>query len=144
MSTARGKICLIQSSNEKLSKLFVKRTIDQNLKDIATGTSTRIAKSNFNKPANTIFDFVDYSLNYLNELKKEEDIMPSLTLYHFTNFGASPEIKIYQLPSQVFLFYRTCMQPKFKTDWQNFVRSHYFDNKNIEVPNTILKPEHSN
>jgi CRISPR-associated protein Cst1 len=124
-----GKICLIQSSNEKLSKLFVKRTIDQNLKDIATGTSTRIAKSNFNKPANAIFDFVDYSLNYLNELKKEEDIMPSLTLYHFTNFGASPEIKIYQLPSQVFLFYRTCMQPKFKTDWQNFVRSHYFDNK---------------
>jgi len=124
-----GKICLIQSSNEKLSKLFVKRTIDQNLKDIATGTSTRIAKSNLNKPANAIFDFVDYSLNYLNELIKEEDIMPSLTLYHFTNFGTSPGIDIYQLPSQVFLFYRTCMQPKFKTDWQSFVRSHYFDNK---------------
>jgi len=125
----QGKICLIQSSNEKLSKAFVKRTIDQNLKDIATGNSTGIAKSNFDKPVNAIFDFIDYSLNYLNELKKEEEIMPSLTLYHFTNFGASPEIKIYQLPSQVYLFYRTCMQPKFKTDWQNFVRSHYIDNK---------------
>ncbi|MPM98266.1 hypothetical protein SDC9_145451 [bioreactor metagenome] len=53
--------------------------------------------------------------------------MPSLTLYHFTNFGASPEIQLYQLPAKIFLFYRTCLQPKFKDDWQKFVRSHYFD-----------------
>jgi CRISPR-associated protein Cst1 len=52
-----------------------------------------------------------------------------LTLYHFTNFGASPEIQLYQLPARVFLFYRTCLQPKFREDWQKFVRSNYFDGK---------------
>lgn len=124
----QGKISLMQSSNEKLSKLFVNLTVERNLHEIGTGLSEGIAKSEYNKPSNAIFDFVDYSLSQLQDFR-EENILPSLTLYHFTNFGASPEIQMYQLPAKVFLFYRTCLQPIFKDDWQKFVRSHYFDSQ---------------
>lgn len=122
----QGKISLMQSSNEELSKLFVRITIDKNIRDIGVGLSDGVAKSDYNKPANAIFDFVNSALSQLNEFRIG-NAFPSLTLYHFTNFGASPEIQLFQLPAKVFLFYRTCLQPKFKDDWQKFVRSHYYD-----------------
>ncbi len=127
----QGKISLMQSSNELLSKLFVKMTIEKNLHEIAIGLSEGVTKSDYNKPANAIFDFFDSALLYLAEFR-EGEILPSLTLYHFTNFGASPQIQIYQLPAKIFLFYRTCQQPRFKEDWQRFVRSHYYDGKHKE------------
>lgn len=122
----QGKISLTQSSNETLSRLFVRMTIEKNLHEVAVGLSEGVAKSVYNKPANAIFDFMDSALSRLAEFR-EGNILPSLTLYHFTNFGASPEIQFYQLPAKVFLFYRTCLQPRFKEDWQKFVRSHYYD-----------------
>lgn len=122
----QGKISLMQSNNEALSKMFVKMTIERNFHEIAIGLSEGVAKSDYNKPANAIFDFVDSTLSQLKEFR-EGNTIPSLTLYHFTNFGASPEIQLYQLPAKVFLFYRTCFQPIFKEDWQKFVRSHYYD-----------------
>lgn len=122
----QGRISLMQSSNQELSNLFVRLTVEKNLREIGIGLSEGVAKSDFNKPANAIFDFVDHALSQLLDFR-EGNSLPSLTLYHFTNFGASPEIQIYQLPTKVFLFYRTCLQPRFKDDWQKFVRSHYFD-----------------
>lgn len=124
----QGKISLMQSSNQELSKLFVSLTIEKNLHDIGTRVSKGVAKSEISKPANAIFDFVDYTLSQLQEYR-EGKTLPSLSLYHFTNFGASPDIQLYQLPAKVFLFYRTCLQPKYREDWQKFVRSHYFDSQ---------------
>lgn len=122
----QGKIGLMQSSNKALSYLFIKQTIETNLHEIGIGTSDGVAKSKLNKPANAIFDFVDSALSQLKEFSGEYGV-PSLTLYNFTNFGASPEIQLYQLPAKVFLFYRTCLQPRFNEDWHKFVRSHYYD-----------------
>ncbi len=133
----QGRISLMQSSNQKLSNLFVKLTIEKNLHEIGIGFSEGVAKSDFNKPANAIFDFADHALSQLQDFK-DESALPSLTLYHFTNFGASPEIKMYQLPAKVFLFYRTCLQPRFKDDWQKFIRSHYFDGKHKGAKYNLL------
>ncbi len=151
----QGKISLMQSSNEELSKLFVRWTIDKNYHEIGVGLSEGVAKSDFNKPANAIFDFIDLTLRQLKEFQIG-NVLPSLTLYHFTNFGASPEIQMYQLPAKVFLFYRTCLQPKYKDDWQKFVRYHYIDTQhkgakfNIQTENfemlkssELLKIEHN-
>lgn len=126
----QGKISLMQSSNQKLSSLFVKQTVEKNLHSLGIGLSEGVAKSDFNKPTNAIFDFVDHVLTQFQDFKGI-NTLPSLTLYHFTNFGASPEIQIHQLPAKVFLFYRTCLQPRFKKDWLNFVRAHYFDSQHI-------------
>lgn len=124
----QGRIALMQSNDQELSKLFVRLTIDKNLHEIGVGLTEGIAKSEFNKPANAIFDFVEFALGQLKHFR-EENTTPSLSLYHFTNFGATPEIQIYQLPAKVFMFYKTCLQAKFREDWQKFVRSYYFDTK---------------
>lgn len=124
----QGKISLMQSSHQMLSNLFVKLTAEKNLHEIGIGISEGVARSDFNKPANSIFHFVDYALTNLHDFR-DGNMLPSLTLYLFTNFGASPDIQLYQLPAKVFLFYRTCLQPRFREDWQRFVRSHYFDSK---------------
>ncbi len=122
----QGKISLLQSNNFTFSKLFVNLTIKRNLHEIGLGISDGVAKSTFNKPANALFDFVDSSLTQLHEFR-EEVVLTALTLYHFSNFGASPEIQLFQLPAKVFKFYRTCLQPRFSDDWQKFVRSYYYD-----------------
>lgn len=122
----QGKISLLQSSNEALSRLFVKLTIDKNFHEIGLGLGDGVTRSDCNKPANAIFDFVEHALWQIHDFKNGSNL-PSLTLYHFTNFGASPEIQLYQLPAKVFIFYWTCMQPKYEEDWKKFVRSHYFD-----------------
>lgn len=124
----QGRISLMQSSNQVMSNLFVRHTVEKNLHEIGIGLSEGVAKSDFNKPANAIFDFVDHALSQLQDFR-EGNALPSLTLYHFTNFGASPEIQMHQLPAKVFLFYRTCLQPRFREDWQRFVRSNYFDSQ---------------
>lgn len=124
----QGKISLLQSSDHKLSKLFVKLTVEKNMHEIGIGISDGVTKSDINKPANAIFNFINFSLTQLQEFS-ESNSFPSLTLYHFTNFGASPELQLYQLPAKVFIFYRTCLQAKFKGDWQKFVRSYYIDSK---------------
>lgn len=124
----QGKICLIQSSNQTLSEFFVNQVVERNLHEIAINTSDGVSKSEMNKPANALFQFVDNSLSLSQEFLNNQ-IAPSVTLYHFTNFGASPEIQIYQLRAKMFIFYRTCLQPKFKDDWQRFVRSYFFDSK---------------
>ncbi|MDV7396921.1 hypothetical protein RZS08_36320, partial [Arthrospira platensis SPKY1] len=46
----QGKISLLQSSNESLSKLFVKLTVEKNYRDIAVRLSEGVAKSDYNKP----------------------------------------------------------------------------------------------
>ncbi len=125
----QGKIALLQSNNYALGEFIVKQIVNRNLHEIAIGISEGIAKSDMGKPANAIFNFVDEAINQLLDFADNEDGLPSLTLYHFTNFGANPEIQIHQLPAKVFVFYRTCFSPKFKEDWIRFIRSHYFDSK---------------
>lgn len=121
-----GKVALLKSNDESLSYFFVEKNIENNLANIRNGIKEGVVKSEFKNPANAIFDFVDKSLSQFKRLEKKA----SLTLYHFTNFGASPEIEIYHLPATVFLFYSLCHKINYKQDWQNFVRAHYKNSKN--------------
>lgn len=140
----QGKIYLIQSNNQELSKLFVKLTVDKNLHEIGLGISDGVARSDFGKPANAVFGFADQIITKINYLQ-EWEVTSSITLYHFTNFGASPEIQIYQLPAKIFHFYGICLQPKYNDEWKKFVKSHYFDSKhkgaqyNSQTGNIISK-----
>lgn len=69
----------------------------------------------------------------------------AFTLYHFTNFGASPEISIYTLPSSAFRFYSTCQNAMFRKDWQSFLFAHYrnskFKNAKYNISSTAYELE---
>jgi CRISPR-associated protein Cst1 len=123
-----GKIAIIQSSNNEISEFYVRKNCSDNSKNIGS-LQAEILRSEFSNPANAIFEFID------KLIKNNPDIVnrnkrTSLTLFLASNFGASTELHLHQLPATVFLFYSQCYKINYKQDWQNFVRSHYSNSKN--------------
>jgi CRISPR-associated protein Cst1 len=45
----------------------------------------------------------------------------SLTAYHITNYGQSPDIAIYHVPSQVLSFFHTARSEKYRSAWEYVV-----------------------
>lgn len=130
------KVAMLSSNYEKVTEFFVERNCQQNLQAISSGIAEGVLKSEFNNPANALFSFADSYLNtHLKELLDgEEDILfnkadVTINLYHFTNFGASPEIVIHVLESKVFKFYAFCNRIKIRKDWNKFVRTNYRNSK---------------
>ncbi len=124
-----GRIAILQSNQADVTEFFVTKNCEANLANLAASSSEGVLKSEFGIPSNALFQFVDNIL--VNKIKEATDEIKnlSLTLYYFTNFGASPEIVIYKLPSIVFWFYSYCQSPKLKSDWQLFLFSHYTSSK---------------
>jgi CRISPR-associated protein Cst1 len=131
------KVAMLTSNYEKVTKFFVERNCIQNLNAISSGIAEGVLKSEFNNPANALFAFSDSYLNtHLKKLLTEEDegailneAEVTLNLYHFTNFGASPEVVLHVLESKVFKFYAFCNRIKIKEDWNKFVRRNYKNSK---------------
>lgn len=119
-----GKIAILQSSIKDFVKFYVDQNCELNFKNIAS-LQPEILRSEFNKPVNAIFDFIQQLMNKIpNNLPSA-----SLTLYHASNFGASTEMDVYHLPASVFAFYAHCHINKYKNDWKNFINSHYYNSK---------------
>lgn len=130
------KVAMLVSNYEKVTEFFVERNCIQNLNAISSGIAEGVLKSEFNNPANALFAFSDSYLNtHLKELllEGEEALLNeadvTLNLYHFTNFGASPEVVLHVLESKVFKFYAFCNRVKIKEDWNKFLRSNYKNSK---------------
>ncbi|RQP11207.1 MAG: type I-B CRISPR-associated protein Cas8b1/Cst1 [Chryseobacterium sp.] len=129
------KVAMLTSNDQQVTESFVKRNCAQNLQALSSGIAEGVLKSEFNNPANALFNFADDLNTRLqrlidgdeDELWKAANI--TLNLYHFTNFGASPEVNLYVLESTVFKFYVFCNSIKVKKDWNRFLRSHYRNSK---------------
>jgi len=125
-----GRIAVIHSNDTDVNEYFVRENCKANDANLAMNASEGILKSAYSLPANALFHFVDeLFMNKLKLIERNSEKGLALTLYHFTNFGASPEIVIYRLPSTVFRFYSTCQIPKIKEDWQTFLLAHYTNSK---------------
>lgn len=125
-----GRIAVIHSNNTDVNEFFVRENCKANDENIAINSSGGILKSAYSMPANAIFRFVDdLFMNKLDLIERDSEKGLSIALYHFTNFGASPEIVIYKLPSTVFRFYSACQTPKVKEEWQTFLLAHYTNSK---------------
>jgi CRISPR-associated protein Cst1 len=126
------KVAMLTSNFEKVTEFFVERNCIRNLQAISSGIAEGVLRSEFNNPANALFAFSDSYLNtHLKELLLgDEDMLlnevdVTLNLYHFTNFGASPEVVLHVLESKVFKFYAFCNRIKIKEGWNKFLRSNY-------------------
>ncbi|MCF8458176.1 MAG: hypothetical protein K9H62_19760 [Bacteroidales bacterium] len=123
----QGKIALLYSNSLDAVKFWFRGNCSKNFsrigKPIQTEDEAGALKSEYTKIPNALFSFVDRLLSSNPEIKKDT----SLTLYHCSNFITKSELQIYLLPAKVFLFYRTCLQPKYKDDWLKFIRAHYTD-----------------
>ena len=125
-----NNVALIQSNNEIVTRYFVNSNLSNNFRDLASGISKSIQKSEFTNPANALFDFADQCINNLKVATQDEEGRSNtkgvtLNLYHFTSFGASPTIQLHTLPAIVFEFYRFCLRPENKNDWTRLVFHHF-------------------
>jgi CRISPR-associated protein Cst1 len=126
------KIAIISSNNEKVSKRFVRQNVIDNISRIGAKSADGVLRSDFNNPASAMFDFVHSCLtDKFVDLAEDEDV--EINLYHFTNFGASPEVVFYNFSSPLFSFYRKVLHRDLESDWKKFVRKHYYNSKHKEA-----------
>lgn len=118
------KLAVISSNFENISYQYSANNFKKNIDRISTGISENILKSDHSYPSNALFEFSSYCIK---EIKNIENA--SLDFYHFTNFGASPDINIYSLPASIFSFYRFCNQAKYKEYWNRFINFNYHNSK---------------
>jgi CRISPR-associated protein Cst1 len=124
-----GRIAIIHSNNEDVNAFFVNQNCKANDGNIAKASSNSVLKSEYGMPANALFRFVDDMFVNRLSITTNDTKNLSLTLYHFTNFGASPELVLYKLPANIFRFYSTCQNNILKSDWQPFLMAHYTNSK---------------
>lgn len=123
----QGRIALIHSSNKEATALFARKCCQKNLDAVGANVSDGILKAKSKSAGTALFRFVD---DILHEWKAQIDNKrPSLSLYLFTNFGASPEVKIYTLPHEVFGFYRKTQRSDNKEQWNHFVSGYYISSE---------------
>ena len=129
------KIALLTSNISKVSEYFVFQNCKDNFQSLGSGLSAGVYKSVYNNPANALFNFADKCISDLKYVlyDEEKDSFTkdeiNLTLYHFTNFGASPEVVIHTLPATLFKFYAFCHTPKNRKEWTKFIKAHYSNSK---------------
>lgn len=124
-----GRLCVIGSSNNHISECFAANCCDGNNANIAHNISEGILSNPAKNPSTAIFRFIDELL-----LKYSGDNSSYfINLYHFTNFGAKPELQIYSLPFEAYDFYRETQKSLYKEDWQKFVSSYYRKPSNFKT-----------
>ncbi|MFZ4475358.1 MAG: type I-B CRISPR-associated protein Cas8b1/Cst1 [Saprospiraceae bacterium] len=117
-----NKVGVIGSNQKELEQYFVKEIVNKNLTSIGQGTSSGIYKSPYGNPANTLFEFI---AKWNTELNYEGVDEIQVNLFHFTNFGASPDIVIYPFSARLFKFYHSMLKGEVFEHWRRFIRSHY-------------------
>lgn len=127
------KIALIQSNYEVASRFLVKKNVDANLYNVKTGIAEGTLKSEFGIISNALFNFADSCINDLpNAVPDDEGEISlrdvQLNMYHFTNFGASPDIELHTFSNLLFKFYGYCKKHHAK-EWNDFINQHYKSSK---------------
>ncbi len=128
------KIALIHTDNEEVNYFFISKNLKENLRNIGSNNSEGVLKSEFNNPANAIFDFTEDCATSLEMIKSNEtselidEKAVTITLYLFTNFGAKPDIEIYRLPAILFKLI-THFNKLFREEWKDFIWHHYHNSK---------------
>lgn len=115
-----GRLCVINSSNSKISELYAYNCCEKNLANIAHNISEGVLMNPSKNPSTAIFRFLDKIL-----LMAGTDCSGFIDLYHFTNFGATPDLQIYTLPFEAFDFYKETQKPNNRETWQRFVSAYY-------------------
>jgi CRISPR-associated protein Cst1 len=130
--TMRNRIDLTKCNDESFSFFLAKEKTKININNISHGIKG-LNKSVYTSPSNSIFNYASKII----ESRKDYDFSTNgvaITLYLYTNFGkevfnVEGNLDIYQLPATIFLFYAYCHKINYKTDWLNFIRSHYYNSK---------------
>ncbi|WP_320043478.1 type I-B CRISPR-associated protein Cas8b1/Cst1 [uncultured Desulfobacter sp.] len=115
-----GRLALLQLNSPEIKAYWKEKTVAANLTAIGIGSSDSILRSKYANPKNALFNLAKEIIDTTNADQGGQ----FLELYHFTNFGASPDCEIYRLPAPVFTFLNNVLR-YYKKDWYDFVRIYY-------------------
>lgn len=125
-----GRICVISSNCIDTARLYAVSCLERNLANISKGISDGILKNGAHSIGTALFRFLD---EVFIPYSQKNEYAECMTLYNFTNFGASPDMQMYVLPFPIFNFYRKTQHRNNKESWTNFVAHYYYTkNKTIE------------
>jgi CRISPR-associated protein Cst1 len=120
----QGKLALISCNVPDISKFFGQWVCNKNLSAVGKIAPGTILRARSSMPGTALFRYAD---QVLEEEKKEFDHKScGLTLYHFSNFGANPELTIHQLPFQIMHFYVFTQRGQYKDCWNSFISRYYW------------------
>lgn len=121
-----GRVAVIHSNNSGITELFSSDCCSRNLRDVGSGLSSGILKSQSRSTGTALFRFMDNVISNIKKTGIQDYSQNLISLYHFTNFGASPDVQIYTLPFDVFKFYRTTQtNDAIREQWNAFVAGYY-------------------
>lgn len=127
-----GKVAVIHSNNSEITELFASECCSRNLGAIGSNLSDGILKSQARSAGTALFRFADQVVTNAEKRTEEESRQCTISLYHFTNFGASPDVQIYVLPFEIFIFYRITQRNDIvKKQWNRFA-SRYYSNSDYK------------
>lgn len=127
------KIALLYSNDEELVEFFVGENVMENSRQIASRITDGIHRSNFKNPGSALFDF---ALRWIRRANKSEMENIELNLYHFTNFGASPEIVLYNFSASLFSFYAQVQHRTLSADWNRFAHAYFYQKNAVYLPDS--------
>ena len=127
-------VCVIGCSNPNITDYYAKNCCSKNMYLIGMNQSEGVLKNKAKSHGTALFRFID---NLLSDLLNNQNDS-TISLYHFTNFGASPDLTIYTLPFKAFFFYRESQKNCNKESWNAFVGSYY---RNPEYKSLVFNKE---
>ena len=123
------KIALLQSNYDNVNSFLVRKNLEENMKNIASGSAEGTLKSEYGIVSNALFNYADYCIGNLAIAEYDDDNFENLkdvqlNMYHFTNFGASPDIELHTFSNLLFKFYAHCKK-HYSKEWNDFINQHY-------------------
>lgn len=114
-----GKNGFLHSQSERVRQFWQQRVVKENLDKIARNASEGILRTKYSNPENALFYFAGEVIREI----ADENFSDYLQLYNFTNFGATPDCIIYDLPNPIFNFLNKVRF--YKKHWHKFINRHY-------------------
>lgn len=122
------KVALLQSNYSQVSYYLIKKNVEENMRNVASGFGEGTLKSEFGIVTNALFSFADFCIGSLKVAVKDDDEIAlknvELNLFHFTNFGASPDIALHTFSNRLFVFYAYC-KTHYSKEWNLFINQHF-------------------
>ncbi|MEN3039642.1 MAG: type I-B CRISPR-associated protein Cas8b1/Cst1 [Candidatus Kryptonium sp.] len=133
-----GKFLLLHSNSEKVSRYWAKNCVTNYHKQITLNNFTGCYSSDFRDPVNSFFRSIEEIIIKYDENWIDEDVF--IRFYYFSNYGQSPSVEIFDVPTPVFRFLAYVKQVNAYGDWKRMIDEASLNGKN-EIYNKLLRNE---
>ena len=124
-----GKFLVPQSNSHELIDSWVNLCLKNLKSQRISGNYSGCNHAQTEIPENAIYLILS---EVISKTDKELENNTTVRIFHFTNYNQGPEMKLYEIPSNLFEFLSVVMKPKYKSAWMNII-TQGFDNSKVNT-----------